>query len=143
MYVILGGAYNGKRNYVEKMLQQKEKTPVHYCEGFIPTIATIKKNDVVVISKFDIIVGSMREQREEVAAQMIVSQLFELSGHAQVFCLCTDQSRGVVPLEKEVRQMRDTCGRIYQKLCQEATTVIRVWYGLPQVLKGEIDYGEK
>ncbi|ATP39532.1 adenosylcobinamide kinase [Solibacillus sp. R5-41] len=143
MYVILGGAYNGKRNYVETMIQKRGNVPVHYCEGQIPDITAFQEKDIVVISDFETIVQSMLEQPEEAVAEMIVEQLCELNKHAQVICICTDQSRGVVPLEKEVRQMRDTCGRIYQKLCQEANTVIRVWYGLPQILKGEIDHGEK
>ena len=141
MYVILGGAYNGKRNYVDTMLQKRGNVAVHDIAGEIPNISAISEKDIVVISEFETIVQAMLEQQEEVIAEMIAEQLLELNKHAQVICICTDMSRGVVPLEKDVRQMRDTCGRIYQKLCQEADTVIRVWYGLPQILKGEINHG--
>ncbi|MEK4424658.1 bifunctional adenosylcobinamide kinase/adenosylcobinamide-phosphate guanylyltransferase [Solibacillus sp. FSL K6-1523] len=141
MYVILGGAYNGKRNYVETMLQKRGNVAVHDIAGEIPDIKAIAEKDIVVISEFETIVQAMLEQREEVVAEQIAKQLCELNKQAQVICICTDMSRGVVPLEKDVRQMRDTCGRIYQKLCQEAETVIRVWYGLPQILKGEINHG--
>ena len=141
MYVILGGAYNGKRNYVEIMLQKRGNIAVHDIAGEIPDITAISEKDVVVISEFETIVQAMLAQPEETVALEIVEQLCELSKHAQVICICTDMSRGVVPLEKDLRQMRDTCGRIYQKLCQEASTVIRVWYGLPQILKGEINHG--
>ncbi|MEG0471942.1 MAG: bifunctional adenosylcobinamide kinase/adenosylcobinamide-phosphate guanylyltransferase [Solibacillus sp.] len=143
MYVILGGAYNGKRNYVDTMIQKRGNVAVHNIAGEIPDITAISEKDIVVISEFETIVQSMLTQPEEAVAKEIVEQLCELNKYTQVICICTDMSRGVVPLEKEVRQMRDTCGRIYQKLCQEAHTVIRVWYGLPQILKGEIDYGEK
>lgn len=136
MHVILGGAYNGKRNYVETMLQKRSDIAVYDISGEIPNIKAISEKDTVVISEFETIVQAMLEQREEVVAEMIAKQLMELNKHVEVICICTDMSRGVVPLEKEVRQMRDTCGRVYQKLCQEADTVIRVWYGLPQVLKG-------
>ncbi|MGE7024099.1 bifunctional adenosylcobinamide kinase/adenosylcobinamide-phosphate guanylyltransferase [Solibacillus cecembensis] len=141
MYVILGGAYNGKRNYVEIMLQKRGNVAVHDIAGEIPDITAISEKDVVVISEFETIVQAMLAQPEETVAMEIVEQLCELNKHAQVICICTDMSRGVVPLEKEVRQMRDTCGRIFQKLCKEADTVIRVWYGLPQILKGEINHG--
>lgn len=74
---------------------------------------------------------------EENAAQQILGQIIQIAARAEVFCICTDTSRGVVPLEKEARQLRDTCGRLYQGLCNEAQAVIRVWYGIPQILKGD------
>jgi len=47
----------------------------------------------------------------------------------------TDMGRGVVPMEKQARLLRDTCGRLYQALFAEAEQVVRIWYGIGEQLK--------
>lgn len=137
MYVILGGAHNGKRKYAEKLIAQLPEKELIVCEGKLPRMEDVKENRRYLISNFEQIILPHLHEPEENAAQQIFGQITQINAHAEVFCICTDTSRGVVPLEKEARQLRDTCGRLYQKLCTEAQTVIRVWYGIPQILKGD------
>ena len=58
----------------------------------------------------------------------------------EVILILTDIGRGIVPMEAQQRQLRDTCGRLYQRLLAEADEVTRIWYGIPQIIKkrGEI-----
>lgn len=44
---------------------------------------------------------------------------------------------GVVPVEPYERAWRDEAGRVYQLLAANASSVTRLWAGLPQVLKRE------
>ena len=43
--------------------------------------------------------------------------------------------RGVVPMDKQARLLRDTCGRLYQALFAEAEQVVRIWYGIGEQIK--------
>lgn len=52
--------------------------------------------------------------------------------------LCTEIGGGVVPIDREERAFRERAGRLGVLLAQRADTVVRVWCGLPQVLKGEL-----
>lgn len=137
MHVILGGAHNGKRAFVKQQISNFEQGKVHYYDGELPNVKPACDNEIYIISGFEKMIRPNIEQPEELVAQRIFERIFELAQTNQVYCICTDMSRGVVPLEKEARQLRDTCGRLYQKLCANATTVTRIWYGISQQLKGE------
>ena len=45
---------------------------------------------------------------------------------------------GVVPLDPEERAARERAGRLACLLAQRAETVVRVFCGIPKVLKGEL-----
>lgn len=136
MHVILGGAHNGKRAYVEDLIAQLPPKELVFCHGVLPSVEQVMTNKRFIISNFEEIILPIIHEPEEQVAQQIFEQIVQISEQAEVFCICTDTSRGVVPLEKEARQLRDTCGRLYQRLCQDAESVIRVWYGIPHFLKG-------
>ena len=45
---------------------------------------------------------------------------------------------GVHPLDREERDWRDAVGRMQSKLAAQATCVVRMCCGIPQVIKGEL-----
>lgn len=139
MHVILGGAHNGKRAYVEREISNFKQKDVLYFEGELARKEPQPSGKCIVISQFEKIIEPFLNEPEQIIAQEIFSQIKQLAQHNDVYCICTDTSRGVVPLEKDARQLRDTCGRLYQLLCTHAKTVTRVWYGIPQQLKGDYD----
>lgn len=136
MRVVIGGAYNGKRKYVKEYYEQKGHQKLHYYEGEIPTQNYTKK-DVIIISNFENIISQFSYLDELEIALKIVTELKKIDAQSNLVCICTDIGRGIVPLEKQSRKLRDTCGRLYQQLFNESESVIRIWYGIPQVLKGE------
>lgn len=58
----------------------------------------------------------------------------ELARHEIV--IATEVGGGVVPCDPEERLYREAAGRLACLLAQRADTVIRVYCGLPQLLKG-------
>ncbi|KGR74567.1 bifunctional adenosylcobinamide kinase/adenosylcobinamide-phosphate guanylyltransferase [Ureibacillus sinduriensis] len=138
MQVIIGGAYNGKRKFVKEKLLNNSSTNIHFFEGEIPTSNMFSKEEIIVIGNFEKIILQNVHLEEEFIAEEVFHLIKKLNQQAQVICICTDIGRGVVPLLKEERKLRDTCGRLYQKLFSESESVIRVWYGIPQILKGEV-----
>ncbi len=61
--------------------------------------------------------------------------LAELMWHEAV--ICREVGCGVVPVDGMEREWRETVGRICCKLAQDAEEVVRVFAGIPMVLKGE------
>lgn len=132
MHVIIGGAYNGKREYV---LQRLGNRRYQLCEGAVP-VGTFSKEEYVIISDFAQLVLTYQHHDELEVAEIIINQLKQLQQQTTVICICQDLGRGVVPIEKEQRFIRDACGRVYQRLFKEAETVTRIWYGIPEEIKG-------
>ena len=138
MHVIIGGAYNGKRKYV---LERLGGRPYEIYEGEIP-VGTFSKREHVVIAGFEKLVLSYQGHDELEVAELIVHRLKQLQQQTNVICICNDVGRGIVPMEKEQRFLRDACGRVYQRLFEEADAVTRVWYGIPEVIKKGTDAGQ-
>ena len=52
--------------------------------------------------------------------------------------IATEVGGGVVPTDAEQRSVREAAGRLTCLLSERADTVVRVFYGLPLVLKGSL-----
>ncbi|MEK4229999.1 bifunctional adenosylcobinamide kinase/adenosylcobinamide-phosphate guanylyltransferase [Solibacillus sp. FSL H8-0538] len=137
MQVILGGAFNGKRQYVKTQLKAIASHRIFTFEGELPADKAFTKEQFIIIGSFEKIIETRLHIDEDIVAEKLSAKLVQLDQETTVICICTDMSRGVVPLDQKQRQLRDTCGRLYQKLCEESEQVVRVWYGIPQLLKGE------
>jgi adenosylcobinamide kinase/adenosylcobinamide-phosphate guanylyltransferase len=129
MHIVFGGAFNGKRDYVKASLKNEE---AHWFEEALPETA----DPIAVVAgiekwvKHQIING----KNEEEILKMVKDALL-LNGGKQVWIL-TDINRGIVPLDPVERQQRDVVGRLYQFLFKEAESVTRIWYGIPEIIKG-------
>ncbi len=53
--------------------------------------------------------------------------------------LATEVGGGVVPADPQQRRAREAAGRLSCLLARRAQTVVRVFCGLPMILKGELD----
>ena len=135
MHIVLGGAFNGKRQYVKEHFTE---APITFFEGEWPNVQRLQLNQIVAIGRFEEMLEPYAHLSEDEVVAFMLSELRALASDYTVVCICTDMSRGIVPLEKDKRRQRDICGRLYQHLCKEATTVVRIWYGLPQLLKEQI-----
>jgi len=128
MHIVFGGAYNGKRQYV---LAQLANEPYEEYSGEIPSEAS----KTVIISNFEQLVMPYRQMDELEVAKTIVTQITALSKQAKVICICNDIGRGIVPIDKDERFIRDACGRVYQALFKEAESIVRIWYGIAERIK--------
>ena len=128
MHIVFGGAYNGKRQYV---LAQLANESYEEYSGEIPSEAC----KTVIISNFEQLVMKYRQMDELEVAQTIVGQIKALSKQVTVICICNDIGRGIVPMDRDERFIRDACGRVYQALFKEAESIVRIWYGLAERIK--------
>lgn len=137
MQVVIGGAYNGKRKYVENQLANIPPEKCYFYEGMIPKSDSFMKDDVIIISDFERIIENDLDLDELQIAIKLFEEIQRLDLQANVICICTDIGRGIVPIKKEDRKLRDACGRLYQQLFAHSESVIRIWYGIPKQLKGK------
>nr|WP_285228742.1 bifunctional adenosylcobinamide kinase/adenosylcobinamide-phosphate guanylyltransferase [Planococcus sp. ISL-109] len=77
----------------------------------------------------------LEERQSEQAILAAVQQLVDSPGER--IWILTDISRGIVPLDPLERQWRDVTGRTYQYLFKQARHITRIWYGIPQTIKGD------
>ena len=60
----------------------------------------------------------------------------ELAAHEAV--IATEIGGGVVPTDREERETRERAGRLSCLLAERADAVVRVFCGIPTVIKGEL-----
>lgn len=121
MILITGGAYQGKLDYATK---EYHITKDEICD--LSAEALQKKHCFVHVEQF--VLNCMREEKN--AAEELQPFLDE-----QTILICDDISCGVVPMDKEVRAWREATGRAINALAAQADRVVRVFCGLPMVLK--------
>lgn len=133
MHIFIGGAYNGKVEYVKKMLVSEGVTDALWFDGVLPDPSLA--NQVLVVHHLErvIVQGDLADEVQ--AATTVFEYLSTLAINNRIFVIVTDMGRGIVPMEPLDRKLRDVCGRLYQLLFQKSERVTRIWYGLAQELK--------
>ena len=125
MHFIIGGAYQGKRDYAKARFGLTD-ADIHTCtetEGI-----SFDKRCVDRLEEFTLwcvrngtdAVDFMRKNRAAWADSVLICQ--------DIFC-------GVVPLGADMRAWREMTGRLAAYLASEADTVTRVFCGLEERLK--------
>ncbi|MGH2316894.1 bifunctional adenosylcobinamide kinase/adenosylcobinamide-phosphate guanylyltransferase [Planococcus sp. SE5232] len=131
MHIVFGGAFNGKRHYVKEQLKKQD---IDWNEGRLPAPAAAET--IVVIAGLELWVKQQLEQG--LSEEQLIGQVRRTAGHgqAQQIWVLTDLNRGIVPTERIEREIRDVIGRLYQFLFSEAEEITRIWYGIPEKIKG-------
>lgn len=125
MHIIFGGAFNGKRAFVEKQLAGQNVQWIN-AEEEIPAI--LPNIEVLAVTGF--------ENIQEDQLNKWFSQLKQWDEEKEIYVVATEIGRGIVPMEASMRKLRDDVGRFYQQLFAVAESVTRIWYGIPQTIKG-------
>lgn len=123
MHVIFGGAFNGKRAYVEQRIEGRNVQWINAQEE-IPVL--LSNTEVIVV--FGI----------ETELEAWLERLERWSEEVEVIVIATEIGRGIVPMEASMRKLRDDIGRFYQQLFAKAESVTRMWYGISQTIKGDV-----
>lgn len=127
MHLILGGRYQGKRSYAEKLY------------GKFQTVYNLETECPENISSHGLVLNFHLGVRNLLTRG--ISPCEFVMSHLEVFRQCViigdEISGGVVPVDEFSRLWRDETGRVYQLLAREADIVDRVFAGLALRLKGE------
>lgn len=132
MHIFIGGAYNGKHEYVRRWLKEQELVDVEWYVGQFPKEPT---SQTVVVSGLEEAIKPLLEKDEVSLALQIAEQLQLLEKQHQVIIIATEIGRGIVPIDPQDRKLRDTLGRLYQQLFATSEHITRIWYGLAEEIK--------
>ncbi|MCC8060990.1 MAG: bifunctional adenosylcobinamide kinase/adenosylcobinamide-phosphate guanylyltransferase [Clostridiales bacterium] len=131
MTVIVGGRYQGKREFARKLsgLEEREFAAMVAQAGRISPEEAIGKRCLVDFQDF---LRRIMEAGED--PQEFVSAVLETE--PEIVTLA-EVGSGLVPMERFERDWRDAVGVAGQRLAARADTVYRVTCGLPLLIKGE------
>lgn len=122
MILVIGGMGQGKLAAVLRNTEYTEKDVT--CT---PGVGKPVLNDLQEAVRSALAEGKTQEQI-----------LAELAGHAVI--ISDEVGCGVVPVDRFEREWRETVGRICCLLAKDAEQVVRVFCGVPMVLKGETQW---
>ena len=126
MVYIIGGSYQGKREYAQETFKLSE-SDVFVCTEEIAEI-DFSKRIIANIERFALgCVKRGEEPREYWEAHLDLLQ--------DSILISDDISCGVVPMDATIRAWREATGRANNYLAREADQVIRVFCGIGQVIK--------
>jgi len=118
MHLIIGGAYMGKLHFAKEYYG--------FSEGQICDCAALEP---------DFSAKCIRHLEEYVLHCVRQGKEPALELRSDAIVICRDVSCGVVPIEADLRAWREATGRLLNRLTGEADHVVRLFCGLPQVLK--------
>lgn len=130
MHIVFGGAFNGKRRYVKELVGNEEAA---WFEGELPNEAAPL---AVIAGVEDWIKKQLQQGADEKTITCLVEQAISRQAPERQIWILTDINRGIVPADPLERELRDVVGRLYQQLFSTASSVTRIWYGIPQTIKG-------
>lgn len=115
MILVVGGACSGKRDFVKDAL------------GFTDEDFSSQAFSTAPVA-FDV---------QDMLRVCSAADLFAYLREKQVV-VCNEVGCGIVPLDPDERQWREDVGRLTCDLAQQATAVVRLVCGIPQVIKGTL-----
>lgn len=124
MDLIIGGAYQGKLDYAKEVFQVEE---IFICSRDLAQL-DFSKQAVYRLEEFVLACVRQGEDAKDYL-QKHWSQL------ADKVIIGTDLSQGIVPIEAEMRAMREMNGKALIWLAGKADSVTRVFCGLGQKIK--------
>lgn len=125
MVLILGGAYNGKLEFVKERFNIREDE-IFYCEE---DKIDFSKKVICGLHKFTY----SNVIKEKSSMEYIKTNIHEFKDK---IIISDEISSGIVPLRKEDRIWREETGRCLQFISKESSSVYRVFCGIPTMIKG-------
>lgn len=128
MYLITGGAYQGKSNYAVSVFKFDNNSIV---DG--KTVNFEEINKYLCIKNFHILVRRMmKDGKTTEEIKIIVDSLNENT------VIITDEiGNGIIPVDQFERDWREQTGRICCYIASQSRKVVRLTGGIPVIIKDE------
>ncbi|MCM3439484.1 bifunctional adenosylcobinamide kinase/adenosylcobinamide-phosphate guanylyltransferase [Metabacillus halosaccharovorans] len=142
MQLVLGGAFAGKRKIVKEK-QQTFSWVSSYEDGIIWDWKSVWLSDTTLVlegwEKW--ILQEIKNNESNNQIRHKFKDLFhcfleeENQRNSDIIIIMLEMGKGIVPLEKEERRLRDIAGRVAQDAAKLSSQVEYVWNGLSKKLK--------
>ncbi|MCL2408294.1 MAG: bifunctional adenosylcobinamide kinase/adenosylcobinamide-phosphate guanylyltransferase [Oscillospiraceae bacterium] len=126
MILIFGGAYQGKLDYALDRFNLSEKD-IFRCSDDNSDMPENKKI-IYEIDKWILALVKTEPGTTDAVKQFIIK-------NKDAVVICNDISSGVVPIDPLLRKWRETVGRTLAALSRESDEVVRLFCGIPTMLK--------
>ncbi|MEH7307185.1 bifunctional adenosylcobinamide kinase/adenosylcobinamide-phosphate guanylyltransferase [Neobacillus drentensis] len=144
MHFIIGGAFNGKREWVKNTYSVYENK--HWVSAYdnhsLPINLIDFDQDVVILEGVEIwlkeLTATMDADKCRVKWVNCIEEWLtweQAELQRQLIVIGTDISKGIVPMEAANRRWRDVTGWAYQDIAAKSEKVDVIWYGLNQTIK--------
>ena len=124
MILVIGGAYNGKKEYVRAnfgeeyfVIEDYHKSVRELCER------EIEEPKLLAAEYTKKLISSLLEE--------------EQCGENETIIICDEVGSGLVPMERFEREYREAVGRCCTLIAAQARKVIRVYAGIGRIIKNE------
>lgn len=129
MVMITGGAFQGKRECLKKICRLSDKDIISGADCLIEDLFTA---------------AAVAEYHELV--KRLIAENIDVSDFTERFCrenknaavIINEVGCGIIPLEKSERIYREEVGKAGCIIAAHSETVIRVFCGVPQIIKGNV-----
>ncbi|MDT8859289.1 bifunctional adenosylcobinamide kinase/adenosylcobinamide-phosphate guanylyltransferase [Alkalihalobacillus sp. MEB130] len=142
MQLIIGGAFSGKRAVVKDRKRKCSWVSSYEGDLLIEWETKWKQNSILVLEGWEKWLADELEQTNNLdQIRRKLKSLFqtikdkEQEKASEVILIMLEVGRGIVPLEKRERSLRDLAGWVAQDAAEIADQVIYVWNGLSKRLK--------
>lgn len=126
MVIIIGGAYQGKLDYAKEKFNVKEEN-IFFCNEENINLDFNKK----VIANIDKFILAMIKNNKE----PIIYMKDNIEKFKDKIITCEDISCGIVPIDYDMRMLRETIGHCLSILSKNSNKVVRLFCGIPMELK--------
>lgn len=130
MKLITGGAYQGKLDFALKTFKLARED-VYVCSQYCPSVDF--RPCIYELEEFSLSIVTLNDGPEPL--EYFRQHKSEWNNS---IIIATDISCGVVPMDALEREWREAHGRLMNYLSGEADTVIRLFLGIPEILKGKV-----
>ncbi|UAL45517.1 bifunctional adenosylcobinamide kinase/adenosylcobinamide-phosphate guanylyltransferase [Sutcliffiella horikoshii] len=143
MQLIIGGAFSGKRSTVRTLHSEELSWVSAYDEHSMTDWKSQWESDTsLVLEGWEqwIMNALPLEQDDDSIRQFFYSFLLELKEEERkrgkgIVLIMLEMGRGIVPVEKQERRLRDLAGWFSQDAAKLADEVYYVWHGMKEQLK--------
>jgi adenosyl cobinamide kinase/adenosyl cobinamide phosphate guanylyltransferase len=115
MVLVIGGISSGKRSYVKKVYGYSDNDIADAVLDGRPVVYNVQ----------DLVFGG-KVSYDELLAALVKKEVV----------ICNEVGSGVVPVDRDERAARDAAGRLCMALAEKADNVVRLYCGIPAVIKG-------
>ena len=126
MILIFGGVYQGQLEYALERFGLSDND-IYRCSDD-NTGEPAGKRIIYELDKW-----ILAQVRAGIDSEQAVTRL--IAGNNDAIVICNDISCGVVPVEEDMRRWREAAGRAISEIARTSDEVIRLFCGIPTVLK--------
>ena len=130
MILVTGGAYQGKLDYAKEAYGFTDDD-VFTCEDGSTAVGFDEK----IVDHFERYVLALIKAGQ--VPEKAVGMQLRANRYKGRIIICDDISQGIVPMDATERAWREGVGRTMVRIAQQADKVVRVFCGIPEIVKDE------